>query len=81
MLSLMARRGRRQVMASHKMNIASSRSHAMLQLHLAVGRDGTTDNPVLSRLTLVDLAGSERTSQTGGTGAYPSPVKRERERV
>ena len=56
------------MMASHKMNIASSRSHAMFQLHLAVGRDGTTDNPVLSRLTLVDLAGSERTSQTGGTG-------------
>jgi hypothetical protein len=40
----------------------------MFQLHLAVGRDGSLDNPVLSRLTLVDLAGSERTSQTGGTG-------------
>ena len=55
-------------MASHKMNMASSRSHAMFQIDVSVW-SGPSEEPVNSRLTLVDLAGSERSSLTGaGSG-------------
>ncbi|CAN0109558.1 unnamed protein product, partial [Heterosigma akashiwo] len=55
-----------KVMAQHKLNAASSRSHCIFTLDVAKSRkDGEVFR---SRLNLVDLAGSERASKTGATG-------------
>ncbi|KAK0136203.1 Kinesin-like protein KIF27 [Merluccius polli] len=52
------------------MNEHSSRSHAILTLHLAQRRRGDAGPAVrFAKLHLVDLAGSERASRTGNTGA------------
>ena len=61
-----------KVMATHALNRASSRSHALLTVtvertHTVAGADGY-DSRVVSRLSLVDLAGSERAALTGATG-------------
>eukprot|EP00980_Cylindrotheca_fusiformis_P009332 scaffold2047_cov129-Cylindrotheca_fusiformis.AAC.11 len=56
----------RRVVASTRMNAASSRSHALCILTLrGVLEDGTN---VTSKLTFVDLAGSEKISKTGAEG-------------
>eukprot|EP01061_Rhynchopus_euleeides_P002118 TRINITY_DN11623_c0_g1_i3.p1 TRINITY_DN11623_c0_g1~~TRINITY_DN11623_c0_g1_i3.p1 ORF type:complete len:804 (+),score=358.61 TRINITY_DN11623_c0_g1_i3:301-2712(+) len=61
---------------STKMNDTSSRSHAILQLHLtqyvteeAVNEEeGPMTSTIVSKINLVDLAGSERQKSTGAEG-------------
>ena len=57
-----------KVVASHNLNHASSRSHAIFSLTCEIVDNGNVDNVVTSKMQLVDLAGSERSSQTGNTG-------------
>ncbi|KXZ47551.1 FAP125 protein [Gonium pectorale] len=56
-----------KVMASHRLNASSSRSHCLFTLHVS---SAPADSPLelrSARLTLVDLAGSERAATTGAT--------------
>ncbi|GAB9471226.1 Kinesin motor domain containing protein [Globisporangium polare] len=58
-----------KVMASHRLNAASSRSHCVFTIY--VESFDPSDNPsdiLQSKLALVDLAGSERIDKTGATG-------------
>ena len=57
-----------KVVASHNLNHASSRSHAIFTVTLESVDPENIDNVVISKLQLVDLAGSERVGQTGNTG-------------
>jgi hypothetical protein len=57
-----------KVVASHNLNHASSRSHAIFTLTFEIVDNASVDNIVQSKLQLVDLAGSERSSMTGNTG-------------
>ena len=57
-----------KIVASHNLNHASSRSHAIFTLTLEIIDNAAVDNIITSKLQLVDLAGSERTSQTGAQG-------------
>ena len=57
-----------KVVASHNLNHASSRSHAIFTLTIEIIDNSAVDNVIISKLQLVDLAGSERTSQTGASG-------------
>jgi len=69
---LLAEGGTRRTTAATKMNATSSRSHAVLTLHITVTDTDDTDGVNESRkakLHLVDLAGSERADSTGATGA------------
>jgi len=52
------------VLASHRLNKASSRSHCLYTITVERAFDNKT---ITSKLVLVDLAGSERISQTGYT--------------
>ena len=64
---LLADGASKRTRAETSMNALSSRSHAVLTLHLAmVLPDGV---PRTSKLHLIDLAGSERADATGATGA------------
>ena len=55
-------------MATHKLNLASSRAHTILSLRVE-SLDSTDPNNVLvSKLDLIDLAGSERSALTGNDG-------------
>lgn len=62
--------------AATKMNDRSSRSHAILVLHIAQmrlgddGGEGGSVSRVTSKLNLVDLAGSERTGASGVAGQH-----------
>ncbi|EAR98263.2 kinesin motor catalytic domain protein (macronuclear) [Tetrahymena thermophila SB210] len=58
---------RNRVTASHKLNMASSRSHTILTLKVE-SIDLSTQSSSFSKLELVDLAGSERIGQTGTEG-------------
>ncbi len=60
---------RAKVMASHAMNAASSRSHAMFTVYVDRHPAGSPGEVTSSRLTLVDLAGSERSNSIGSTGS------------
>ena len=64
-LSLFHQGLKNKIMASHKLNLASSRSHCMLSLRVESLDPKTSDNIIISKLDLVDLAGSERASMTG----------------
>lgn len=56
--------------AAHELNSHSSRSHAILTLHIeSRSRVESTEKIVCSKLHLVDLAGSERTKKTGTAGS------------
>ena len=57
-----------KIVASHNLNHASSRSHAIFSLTLEIIDNSAVDNVISSKLQLVDLAGSERSSMTGNTG-------------
>lgn len=57
-----------KVVASHNLNHASSRSHAIFTIIVDITDNSNVDNIVQSKMQLVDLAGSERSSQTGNTG-------------
>jgi len=59
---------KKRLVASHRMNISSSRSHSIFTLYLERRHNHDPDQIISSRLSLVDLAGSERASQTGATG-------------
>jgi hypothetical protein len=72
-IALVARGNERRATGGHKLNDASSRSHAVLTLTLEQrARPGAGVPSELrllrSKLSLVDLAGSERAKQTGATG-------------
>ena len=54
-----------KVMASHRMNLSSSRSHSLFTLEVRAPNPADPDETVSSKFTLVDLAGSERSAQTG----------------
>ena len=56
-----------RVTASHKLNLASSRSHSILTLRVE-SMDKDHENQLFSKLELVDLAGSERIGMTGTEG-------------
>lgn len=49
-----------KIIASHNLNHASSRSHAIFSLTVEMVDHAQVDNTVVSKLSLVDLAGSER---------------------
>lgn len=83
---------RNKQMASTAMNVASSRSHAVLVLSVArrtpVGSETGADSEatpiykeVVSKLSLVDLAGSERASASSGEGESNARAARFQEAV
>lgn len=57
-----------KIVASHNLNHASSRSHAIFTVTIETVDPSNLDNVVTSKLQLVDLAGSEKISATGTTG-------------
>lgn len=62
---------RERVTAATKMNLHSSRSHAILTLYvkqLQKDESGASSGEIRSKLNLVDLAGSERVEASGVTG-------------
>ncbi|CAG9463380.1 unnamed protein product [Pedinophyceae sp. YPF-701] len=59
---------RNKVVASHRMNVQSSRSHALLLVDVTSVPPGRSEEAVTSRLAMVDLAGCERQAVTGATG-------------
>lgn len=56
-----------KVMASHRMNHASSRSHTIFSLTVTKTDVNQPDREITSKLQLVDLAGSERLSYVDAT--------------
>eukprot|EP00798_Chlamydomonas_sp_ICE-L_P027733 gene27733-7379_t len=54
-----------KVMASHKLNAQSSRSHCLFTIYIESSPMASPNEVISSRLTLVDLAGSERGSYVG----------------
>lgn len=68
--------------AQTRQNMSSSRSHALIQLHLeqwdanAPGTCGDAIASIKSTLTIVDLAGSERVSKSGSEGLRLEEAKR-----
>ncbi len=56
----------RRTTASTKMNITSSRSHAIFSLKLKAVQNNQDE--IISSISLVDLAGSERADMTGASG-------------
>ena len=64
-----------KMMASHRLNNASSRSHCILTLmvHQFDIKNPENNSVITSKLQLVDLAGSERQSYTTGVGNVPDP--------
>jgi kinesin family protein 4/21/27 len=67
LLGALGRGARLRATGSTNMNATSSRSHAVLTLHLT--RFGADGKVMSAKLTLVDLAGSERLKKTGAEGA------------
>ena len=57
-----------KIVASHNLNHASSRSHAIFTITLETVDPANVENVIVSKLQLVDLAGSERISLTGTKG-------------
>eukprot|EP00899_Mesostigma_viride_P023509 jgi/Mesvir1/4342/Mv06227-RA.1 len=58
-----------KIMASHRMNMASSRSHALFILEVDSINTACPDEVKKSKLSLVDLAGSERASLVGAASS------------
>lgn len=56
-----------KVMASHRLNAQSSRSHCLFTLYIDTCPMASPTEVISSRLTLVDLAGSERGATVGAT--------------
>lgn len=73
-LDLVRRGSARRKTASTKLNVASSRSHAVLTLHVTVvnmeGDGDEGDVVTYSKINLVDLAGSERVKDSGVEGEH-----------
>ena len=55
-------------MASHNLNLFSSRSHCILSVSVESWSKQNPSSIIKSRLELVDLAGSERAAMTGSKG-------------
>ena len=66
-LRVIAQAGKNRATFATNMNEHSSRSHAVLTVHVEV-KDAGTGEHTRSKLHMVDLAGSERLSKTGATG-------------
>ena len=66
-----------RIVASHKLNLASSRSHTILTLKLESSDLMNPTSSIISKLELVDLAGSERISLTGSGRIFNLIYKRE----
>jgi hypothetical protein len=49
-----------KAIGSHKLNLASSRSHSIFTINLEQSDPKNPENVICSKLQLVDLAGSER---------------------
>jgi hypothetical protein len=58
---------KKRLVASHRMNQSSSRSHCIFTLEVQKSTQ-SSPRPVVSTLSLVDLAGSEKASLTGASG-------------
>ena len=56
-----------RIMASHNLNLYSSRSHCLLTLTVEAMDKETMEQVVISKLQLIDLAGSERAAMTGNS--------------
>jgi hypothetical protein len=56
-----------KIMASHRLNHSSSRSHCLFTLYIDSSPLASPTEVISSRLTLVDLAGSERGATVGAT--------------
>jgi hypothetical protein len=72
-LRLFAEGNTRRVVAQHKLNAASSRSHTIFTVSVRAtgnlgGDDDAAAGETLGKLCVVDLAGSERVSHTGAGG-------------
>ena len=59
-----------RIMATHKLNIASSRSHSIFTITIKKECKDKYENVIIGKLQFVDLAGSEKTSQTGNIGRH-----------
>jgi hypothetical protein len=59
---------RQRVTAAHRLNMSSSRSHAILEVRLESFDNRNPAAIMVSKLEIVDLAGSERIGQTGAEG-------------
>lgn len=70
MLELFHKGIKNKIVASHLLNHASSRSHAIFTVTLEIIDHSNVENVITSKLQLVDLAGSERTSMTGNQGHH-----------
>jgi len=55
-----------KMMASHRINNSSSRSHSILTFTVTQVDVKSQENIIISKLQLVDLAGSERQSHVAG---------------
>lgn len=67
-----------KMMASHRINNSSSRSHCILSFIVSQQDITNPDNVIISKLQLVDLAGSERQShveETPGGARDPKALK------
>ncbi len=56
--------GNRKI-ASHRLNMQSSRSHSIFMVNVEMPNENAPEDRIRSSLMLVDLAGSERVSHTG----------------
>lgn len=68
LMSLFKSGVRNKVMASHRLNMASSRSHAILTVHVTASTPDDPTEVTRAKVSLVDLAGSERQTATGVGG-------------
>ena len=59
-----------RIMASHKLNISSSRSHTIFTITVKTECMNQYSNVITGKMQLVDLAGSEKVSQTGNVGKH-----------
>ena len=64
-----------KMMASHKINNSSSRSHCILSFTITQVELQNPDNVIISKLQLVDLAGSERQSHVAAKGEERDPAQ------
>ncbi|ETW04395.1 hypothetical protein, variant [Aphanomyces invadans] len=77
-VALMEQGNANRTVAATAMNAHSSRSHAILTIHVttSLGTDGTSESEVYqSQLNLVDLAGSERVKKSLVRGAQVHELK------
>ena len=67
-MNLLLAGNQRRVTEATGSNVTSSRSHAIFQVSLTIGRNDTPQERLVGKLSLIDLAGSERGSATENRG-------------